>query len=100
MRLYVKLSFLCLFLLGSPILFATDSPGACAQISKICEQAGFKRGGSQTGRGLRRHCISPLVQGVSFPGALLPLPKIEKNIIENCKKSDSDFGRLPDSPKK
>jgi hypothetical protein len=100
MRLYVKLSFICLFLLGSPEVIATDSPDACAKISKICEQAGFRRGGTKIGRGLRRHCLSPLVQGVSFPGSLLPLPKIEKNIIENCKKSDPNFPGLPDSPKK
>jgi hypothetical protein len=65
---------------------------ACAAIRALCEQAGFVRGGARTGDGLFVDCIAPIIQQTPQPPrASRPLPKIDPQLVADCKAQKSEL---------
>jgi Domain of unknown function (DUF4185) len=79
--------------------------GACAQIRKACQDAGFVQGGVRSGNGLKIDCMDPLLDGTPQPrGASQSLPQIDAQIIAACKAEnpnasvDTTGNGLPTAP--
>ena len=67
---------------------------ACAEIRAACEQAGFVQGGARTGDGLFVDCIAPIIrQTPQPPRASRPLPKIDLQLVADCKAQNPNFGQ-------
>jgi N-acetylglucosamine-6-sulfatase len=72
---------------------AEAAKGACAQIRKVCQDAGFVQGGVKEGNGLQADCIKPILQGTPGPRkASKPLPRVPAETIAACKVENPDFG--------
>jgi len=68
-------------------------PNECKQIEAACKQAGFIQGDWKKGDGLWRDCVDPIVQGKSnVPGATKPLPRVDPNLVAQCKAKHPKFG--------
>ena len=65
---------------------------ACAAIRAACEQAGFVLGGARTGDGLFVDCIAPIIRQQP-PRASRPLPKIDLQLVADCKAQNPNFGQ-------
>jgi hypothetical protein len=67
---------------------------ACAAIRAACEQAGFVQGGARTGDGLFVDCIAPIIrQTPQPPRASRPLPKIDLQLVADCKAQNPNLGQ-------
>src|SRR5215831_12354092 len=67
---------------------------ACAAIRAACEQAGFVQGGARTGDGLFVDCIAQIIrQTPQPPRASRPLPKIDLQLVADCKVQNPNFGQ-------
>ena len=66
---------------------------ACEQIKEICLKAGFSKGASGLGVGLKSHCIWPIISGSAAKGSKLPLPQISSKLVEKCKRENPAFGK-------
>jgi hypothetical protein len=64
--------------------------GPCEQIIQACQQAGFGKDESQIGKGIRRDCVNPIMQGVPGPG--MPLPAIAPTVVTACHAKRPKFG--------
>jgi hypothetical protein len=72
---------------------ASAAPNPCAMIRQLCEDAGFVQGGVQSGNGLQRDCIQPLVRGTPQPGAASrPLPRVDPQVLAACRAASADSG--------
>ena len=68
--------------------------GFCGQIRAACQEAGFVQGGAREGIGLQVHCIMPIMQARAQPlTARKSLPKVNPQLVANCKASNSRFGQ-------
>jgi hypothetical protein len=66
----------------------------CARIRQLCESAGFVQGAAQSGNGLQRDCIQPIMQATPQPkGAQRPLPTVDPRMVEACRSAEPDFGQ-------
>jgi lipoprotein-anchoring transpeptidase ErfK/SrfK len=77
---------------------AAQDQGPCRQIREACQGAGFVQGAAREGVGLQIHCIMPIMQARAQPlTARKPLPKVNPQLVANCKASNPRFGqaRLP-----
>ena len=73
--------------------------GACAQIRAACENAGFVQGAARDGIGLQLHCMMPVMQGGAQPaGARRPMPKVDPQLVAECKTSNARFGPVMRPP--
>ena len=78
-------------LLGLPNAYAAD--GACAQITKACEAAGFVKGAARSGAGLKVDCVDPILEGRPAPRkASRPLPQVDPATVAECRAQNSSFG--------
>ncbi len=65
---------------------------ACAPIRAACEKAGYIEGGLAEGKGLYAQCMYPVLGlGEKGPAGKFPLPKLDKLVIEACKKTNPKF---------
>lgn len=72
---------------------ASAASNPCATIRQLCEDAGFVQGGVQSGNGLQRDCIQPLVRGTPQPGAASrPLPRVDPQVLAACRAASADSG--------
>jgi hypothetical protein len=79
---------------------AAQDQGPCAQIRMACQGAGFIQGAARQGIGLQVHCIIPIMQSRAQPWtARKPLPKVNPQLVADCKASRPNFGqpRVPPS---
>ena len=85
------------FVIGMAVPFATTAaqdPGACRQIREACRGAGFIQGAAREGIGLQIHCVMPIIQARHQPvTARKPLPKVNPQLVADCKAINSRFGR-------
>jgi lipoprotein-anchoring transpeptidase ErfK/SrfK len=78
---------------------AAQDQGPCAQIRAACQGAGFIQGAAREGIGLQIHCIMPIMQARAQPlTARKPLPKVNPQLIADCRARNARFGRPPPSP--
>lgn len=93
-----QLTLLVLFGFNLAGFAANPSPAPtsrCEQIATLCKNAGFVAGEWKAGKGIFVHCVSPLMNGQKeAKGAKKPLPKVDKKLIEACRKEKPDFGTL------
>jgi hypothetical protein len=74
--------------------WAASSSAPCEQITAACQRAGFTSGGSNTGTGLRVHCVDPIMQGTAQPSeAKRPLPQVDPQLVASCKANNPRFGQ-------
>jgi len=67
--------------------------GPCAKIRAACEGAGFAPGAAREGIGLQIHCMMPIMQAsAQAPGARRPLPKVDPQLVADCRASNARFG--------
>jgi N-acetylglucosamine-6-sulfatase len=88
-----------LVLSAASYLAAQPAPDrrSCEQIRAACQSAGFTAGGVRTGTGLQAHCIVPIMQGTDQPRlARKPLPKIDPQLVADCKAENPRFGQGQD----
>jgi lipoprotein-anchoring transpeptidase ErfK/SrfK len=72
---------------------ARDQQGACGQIRAACLGAGFVQGAAREGIGLQVHCMMPIMQAKAQPAiARKPLPKVDPQLVADCKVSNLRFG--------
>jgi lipoprotein-anchoring transpeptidase ErfK/SrfK len=73
---------------------AASDQGACRQINMACQGAGFIQGAARQGIGLQVHCIMPIMQARAQPSsARKPLPKVNPQLVADCKASRPNFGQ-------
>jgi hypothetical protein len=79
--------------------YAAQCP--CAAIRQLCEDAGFVQGAAQSGNGLQRDCIQPIMRATPAPGgeASPPVPRVDRQLVAACKAAVPDFGQAGDKPK-
>src|SRR3984893_5613032 len=78
---------------------AAQDQGPCAQIRAACQGAGFIQGAAREGIGLQIHCIMPIMQARAQPlTARKPLPKVNPQLVADCRARNARFGRPPPSP--
>jgi hypothetical protein len=66
----------------------------CKQIEAACEQAGFKKGGSNEGLGLQLDCIAPIMKNApQRASAAKPLPTVDTSVVAACRAKHPDFGQ-------
>ena len=91
-----QLTLLVLFAFNFVGFAANPSPAPasrCEQIVTLCKNSGFVAGEWKEGIGLYAHCVAPLMSGQKeAKGAKKPLPKVDKKLIEACRKEKPDFG--------
>jgi len=76
---------------------ASAAQDPCAAIRQLCESAGFVQGAAQSGNGLQRDCVQPILQATPQPrGASRPLPSVDPLLVAACKSGTSE-GALPDA---
>ena len=101
-QMRTPLGWVSLFILGvaAPIATAAaQEQAACRQIRAACLDAGFVQGAAREGIGLQIHCIMPIMQaGTQPPGARRPLPKVDPQLVADCKARNARFGQPPVSP--
>jgi hypothetical protein len=72
-------------------LQAYAAAGACAQIRRACQDAGFVEGGVRSGNGLKIDCVDPILAGKPQPRSVsLPLPQIDAQVIAACKSENQN----------
>ena len=72
---------------------ARDQQGACGQIMAACLGAGFVQGAAREGIGLQVHCMMPIMQAkAQLASARKPLPKVDPQLVADCKVSNLRFG--------
>jgi lipoprotein-anchoring transpeptidase ErfK/SrfK len=92
MRMLLGTIGLLAFGISAPIATARDQ-GACGQIRAACLTAGFAQGAARDGIGLQVHCMMPIMQARVQPStARRPLPKVEPQLVADCKASNLRFG--------
>jgi lipoprotein-anchoring transpeptidase ErfK/SrfK len=101
-QMRVSLGTVCLLVFGMAASVAAaraQDQGACRQIRAACQGAGFIEGAAREGIGLQIHCIIPIMQARAQPlTARKPLPRVNPQLVADCKASNSRFGRpLPPS---
>ena len=65
----------------------------CAQITEICQNAGFAPGKQSYGYDLYTNCVNPLLQNKdNGPFALYELPKVHSDILMKCRTENPTFG--------
>jgi hypothetical protein len=73
---------------------AAAAPGPCAKIRQQCESAGFVQGAAQSGNGLQRDCLQPIMQGApQSSGASRALPHVDPALVTACRAAQPDFGQ-------
>jgi lipoprotein-anchoring transpeptidase ErfK/SrfK len=78
---------------------AAQEQVACRQIRAACLDAGFVQGAAPEGIGLQIHCIMPIMQArTQPPSARRPLPKVDSQLVADCKARNARFGQPPVSP--
>ena len=78
---------------------AAQEQAACRQVRGACLSAGFMPGAAREGIGLQVHCIVPIMQArAQPPTARRPLPKVDPQLVANCKAGNARFGQSPVSP--
>src|SRR5262245_9403763 len=79
--------------ISAPEAVARDQQGACGQIRAACLDAGFAQGAARDGIGLQVHCMMPIMQArAQPPTARRPLPKIDPQLVADCKAGNLRFG--------
>jgi hypothetical protein len=74
--------------------------GPCAMIRQLCENAGFVQGAAQSGNGLQRDCIQPIMQAATQSrGASRPLPLVDPLVVTACRAAEPEFGKSTAIPK-
>jgi N-acetylglucosamine-6-sulfatase len=69
--------------------------GACQQIRRACEDAGFVKGAASTGNGLMLDCMAPIAQGrPQRRKASKPLPQVDAKVVAACRADNPDFGKM------
>lgn len=85
------LIILCASFFSSPGFATTGSPNPCNEIQKACEAAGYRRGGHQPRknikRGLFRDCMKKILKGDTVKGV-----RISADRIVACKERKIPFG--------
>jgi hypothetical protein len=72
----------------------------CATIRQLCENAGFVQGAAQSGNGLQRDCIQPILQGATqSSGASRPLPVVDPQLVSACRAAKPNLGQSNATPK-
>jgi hypothetical protein len=78
---------------------AEDITISTSQIRAACQGAGFIQGAAREGIGLQIHCIMPIMQARAQPlTARKPLPKVNPQLVRDCRARNARFGRPPLSP--
>jgi hypothetical protein len=78
---------------------AAAAPGPCAKIRQQCENAGFAQGAAQSGNGLQRDCIQPIMRGApQSSGASRALPHVDPALVTACRAAQPDFGQSITTP--
>src|SRR5882757_7840362 len=78
---------------------SAQEQGPCRQVRAACLGAGFMPGAAREGIGLQVHCIVPIMQArAQPPSARKPLPKVDPQLVVNCKAGNARFGQSPMSP--
>ncbi len=74
---------------------AFAAQGPCAAIRELCEDAGFVQGAAQSGNGLQRDCIQPIMRGTANPSAEAsrPVPHVDPQLVAACKTAQPNFGQ-------
>ena len=69
-------------------------------IRQLCENAGFVQGAAQSGNGLQRDCIQPIMQAATQSrGASRPLPLVDPLVVTACRAAEPEFGKSMATPK-
>ena len=77
-----------------------EGNGPCHQIKMACENAGFVKGEAKQGYGPWVDGIDPIMQGMtSVQGATKPLPKVDPNVVAECRAKNPKFGMGQGGPK-
>jgi len=72
---------------------SAQEQGPCRQVRAACLGAGFMPGAAREGIGLQVHCIVPIMQArAQPPTARKPLPKVDPQLVADCKVSNLRFG--------
>src|ERR1700756_560976 len=89
-----------LFGLGvSSVSYAAMAGGPCAQITAVCQDAGFVQGDAKAGNGLQVDCIAPIMQGTAPPRkSSIALPQVDPQLVAACKMRNPRFGQRSASP--
>ena len=95
-----KLAYVFLATIG----FAVSASGSvgkteeCAQIRRACEKAGFFEGGSGEGKGLWLDCVETILNVNTTKNAVLPIPKVDPQIVATCAKNHPKFATSHGGP--
>jgi len=94
MHLHKPFHTLGLLVLGITAMSAPAwAQGPCGKIRAACESAGFAPGAARDGIGLQIHCMMPIMQASAQPpSARRPLPKVDPQLVMDCKASNARFG--------
>jgi hypothetical protein len=66
----------------------------CVDITAVCQDAGFVRGGAREGNGLMADCVAPIMRGTpQRPKASKPLPSIDPQLVAACQARNPNFGQ-------
>jgi hypothetical protein len=66
--------------------------GSCAIIRQLCENAGFVQGAAQSGNGLQRDCMQPILQAQAHRSAASrPLPIVDPAVVAACRATASEY---------
>jgi hypothetical protein len=85
-----KVALLVVLLCSTHVVCAQNP---CAAIRQLCENAGFVQGAAESGNGLQRDCIQPIMQASAPPNhSSRPLPAVDPQLVEACKAARPDFG--------
>jgi hypothetical protein len=84
------IALLCSLYAGS----APAAQGPCATIRQLCETAGFVQGAAQSGNGLQRDCMQPILQAqAQRSAASRPLPIVAPEVVAACRAAAPESGR-------
>ena len=93
-----RIGLLILGVAATTATAAAQGQGPCQQIRAACEGAGFVQGAARDGMGLQVHCIMPIMQARPQPlRARLPLPKVDPQLVADCRARNARFGQPPGS---
>jgi len=101
-KLPTPIAMVCMLVVGLSAPLSAQSARdwePCGQITAACRDAGFTSGTARVGTGLRVDCIVPIMQGKAQPRATIPLPKVDPQLVADCKAANPRFGkeRVPPS---
>jgi hypothetical protein len=89
------IALLCALRAGS----ACAAQGPCATIRQLCENAGFVQGAAQSGNGLQRDCMQPILQAqAQRRAASRPLPVVAPEVVAACRAAAPESGRSTGTP--